>query len=167
MNKDAIVKTIITHMICVIGILTITSCSLAEEQNNFVLPDVDIPGNNFNTKIVLQNFPEVPSTYIAGDYLAFGVINHSTDYIVFNNDFGIKLFKETGDSWEQIENDWEYQKGDLVLAPKRIDPTGLVLFVLPDLGDIDKLTIVRVVIIGEVEGKSEKVGAYIDVQYLP
>lgn len=160
-------KNILAYLLLFIGFMITTSCTASSGQDGDLFPGINVPEKNINSKIVLQNFPGEPQSYKVGDSLAFGIINQSVYNITFHNDFDVKIFIKQDEVWEPINNKVEYPEGERILPTKKIDPTGLVLFVLPDLGEIKSSTIVRIVVIGQVKDKSEQVGAYIDVHYAP
>lgn len=149
------------------GLLILTSCTAPNGQNGNLLPGIDLSEKTFNSKIVLENFPGEPSSYKVGDSLAFALLNRSSHAITFHNDFDVKIFKKLDTEWEPIDNNVDYPEGDRILPTRKIDPTGLVVFAIPDVGEIKAPTIVRIVVVGQVKDESEQVAAYIDVQYSP
>lgn len=148
-------------------LLIISACTLTTKKEGNFMPGFNLPERSFNSKIVLGNFPGEPIGYKAGDSLAFTITNRSSQVITFSHDFDVKIFKKTSAEWELIINKVEYSEGDRYLPPKAIEPTGLVLSVIPDVGEIRDSTTVRIVIVGQIEEKAEQVGAYIDVKFIP
>ena len=143
------------------------ACTINGKKGDEKLPGIDIPITKLNKKIELEAVPGMPPTNQNGEMLAFLIRNHTSNMVIFTSDFDVKIFKWHDSVWEPITNKMGYPEGDRILTPTNTDPTGLALFVLPDIGEIDELTTVRIVIIGKVKDKSEQVGAYIDVKYAP
>lgn len=153
-------------LILLITILA-SSCSSPPANSDDWLPNMEVPEKDFNTVVEIENFSDPPRYYKSGDMLAFVVRNRTSDNIVFENDFNVKIFKRINGGWEPVENKIIYPEGDEILRDEKTYHSVLTLFVVPIMEGITEETTVRIAIIGEVEGKSEKVGAYIDVQYLP
>ncbi len=144
-----------------------SSCSSQSANSDDWLPNIELPEKDFNSMVEIENFPDPPKYYKVGDTLAFIVRNRTSSNIVFENDFNVKIFKRINGRWEPVENKMSYPEGNEILRDGKKYPPGLTLFVVPIMEGINEETTVRIAIIGEAESKSEKVGAYIDVQYVP
>ena len=156
------------YSLLIIGALIIVSCSLKSEQDVEKLPGIDIPVSEMNLKIALEPDPGMPRVHKNGEPLGFLIRNRSSSTISFDQDFGIMIFKKRGSAWEPVENKWGYPEGENILPPAAEDPTGLGLFVFPDIGVIDETTDVRIVVVGHQKDRpTEQVDAYYDVQYEP
>jgi len=157
----------VAYVLILICIFAISGCMSKSEKEEEKLPEIDIPLTEFNTKVWLEAIPGMPRVHKKGESLVFLVRNRSTNSIIFTQDFGVKIFLKQDATWKPIGNNWGYPEGENILLPSDIDPTGLGLSVFPDIGEIDELTSVRIAIIGQVKDRSEQVGAYVDVQYIP
>jgi hypothetical protein len=156
------------YLLLIIGAFIIVSCSLKSEQDVEKLPGIDIPINEMNLKIALEPDPGMPQVHKNGETLGFLIRNRSSSTISFDQDFGIVIFKKQEGAWEPVENKWGYPEGENILPPAEEDPTGLGLFVFPDVGIIEQVINIRIVVVGHQKDRpTEQVAAYYDVQYEP
>ncbi len=160
-------KKKMTYILILICIFAIAGCTSKNEIDGERLPGIDIPINEFNTMVWLEAVPGMTQVHKDGESLTFLVRNGSKNSITFAQDFSVKIFIKEDTTWKPIENTWGYPEGENILPPSDIDPTGMGLSVMPDVGEIDELTTVRIAIIGQLENKPEPVGAFIDIQYSP
>lgn len=144
------------------------SCQKTSGKNDEIMSGVDVPAKEFNQKMYLLSFPGMPETHKNGEMLAFLLKNKSNETIILNHDFGSLVFIKQGNDWKQVENKMGYPESKIILPTYANDPTGLVFIVMPNVGDLQGETTVRIIAIGNVKEKpTEQVGAYIDVQYKP
>lgn len=156
------------YLLLLIGALIIASCSIKNEKNVEKLPGIDIAINEMNSKFVLEPDPGMAQVHKNGDPLGFYIVNRSSDAIYFAQDFGIKIFRKQGATWEPVENHWRYPDGENILLTKAESPVGLALIAFPVIEGIKESTDVRIVVTGHVKDKpTEQVGGYIDVLYEP
>lgn len=156
------------YMLLMLAALIIVSCSNMSEQDVKKLPGIDILVSSMNTEITMEPDPGMLQVHKEGEILGFLIRNRTANTISFSQNFGVKIFKKHGAVWEQVEDKMGYPEGENILPTNTTDPTGLALFVYPDLEDIKDFTDVRIVVVGHLQDKpSEQVGAYIDVRYEP
>ena len=162
MNKRYICKFLI------IGVFLISSCSSRIDHDAEKLPGIDVPLKILNQKIELLIYPGMQVTHKNGEMLAFLIRNKSKEAIIFNHDFGSLIFIKKDGKWKQIENKSGYPEGKNILPTFDDDPTGLVLTIMPEVGELTTEATARILVIGHViDRPAEQVGAYIDVQYEP
>ena len=155
-------------LLLIIGALLISSCSSHIDRDAEKLPGIDVPLKTLNQKMDLLIYPGMQATHKNGEMLAFLIRNKSNETIIFNHDFGSLIFIKKDGEWKQIENKSGYPEGKNILPTFDDDPTGLVLTVLPEVGDLTAEATARILVIGHViDRPAEQVGAYIDVQYEP
>lgn len=161
-------KKRIIYFLLLFSVLILSACTAKSTSAAGNMPGIDIPMAELNTKVVMLNYPDNPSTYRNGDILNFQIKNRTTNTIVFDQNYGAKIFLRDGIGWKIIENRMGYPDGGNLLPTNETYPPGLNIFVIPDVGDLQSNAIVRIVIIGHVkDNPPEQVGAYIDVQYTP
>jgi hypothetical protein len=158
----------IAYLLIMIGVLITNACTPNSTNVAEKMPGIDIPLTEFNTKVVMLNFPDNPPAYKDGDLFIFLIKNRSADEIIFAQDYGSKVFKKQGTLWLPLENEMGYADGENFLPTNKADPTGLVFSAFPELSDLQSSAIIRIAIVGRVKNNpTEQVGAYIDVQYHP
>lgn len=161
MNKKAI-------LLILMGFFLISSCQKLSTKGEEEMPGVDVPLKTLNQKIELLIYPGMQVTHKNGEMLAFLIRNKSKEAIIFNHDFGSLIFIKKDGKWKQIENKSGYPEGKNILPTFDDDPTGLVLTIMPEVGELTTEATARILIIGHViDRPAEQVGAYIDVQYEP
>jgi hypothetical protein len=161
-------KGLLFLLILIVIFMTSTCSSKRGESNVDELPDIDIPISNFNSQIVLEINPGLPQEHKNGDILVYIIRNRSSNPIIFEQDFGVKIFKKEGAVWKSVKNKWGYPEGENYLPTNSESRTGLGFSLMPDLEGITDVTYVRIVIIGHVKDKpSEQVGAFSDVLFSP
>lgn len=138
------------------------------QKDEKTLPGIDIPLSNYNTAIKLIRYPGESMSIKNGDAPGLIIVNYSNDRIVFAKDFGVKIFGKRDEDWLFVENKMGYAEAEYLLETNKANPAGLTLDVLPLLPENKGPTLIRVVVVGHVEGKpSEKVGAFIDLPVNP
>lgn len=161
-------KKKIFFFLLLFSVLSLSACTAKSTSTVENMPGIDIPIAELNTKVFMLNYPDNPSTYKNGDILNFQIKNRSTNTIVFDQNYGTKIFLRDGTEWKLIENLMGYPDAENLLPTNETYPPGFNIFVLPDVGDLKGSTTVRIVVIGHVKDRpAEQVGAYIDVKYIP
>jgi hypothetical protein len=131
------------------------------------MPNIGIPREEINTRIRLSA-PEGLNTFKIGDAIGLAVEVISNDQVAFDDDYGARIFLRQNDQWTEIDNDFDYQQGKVLLEPTRGDPFKVgVTVVNPRLPlQSDALTI-RIVVVGKIYQKgritNNKTAAYVDV----
>lgn len=98
------------------------------------------------------------------ELFGFQVQNLSDKRIVFSGDYGVMLFRKQSNTWENVQNQLNYPKKEVLLPLAEEFPPGVGFFVIPDIADLNEKIILRVVVIGHFENKPNRsVGAYADI----
>lgn len=134
------------------------------------LPDVGIPYNKLNKDLYLTA-PIGWNTFKTSDPIAINIKVTSSNTIVFQPDFGVRIFLEKNDSWDEIFDDTKRPGGLIHLSPESSwqDYSSIVLY--PDPFDRNDKTKLRIYIIGKVyrngQITDELVGSYVDINLTP
>jgi hypothetical protein len=135
------------------------------------MPDTGIPEYAFNTKFRLEA-PLDLNTFKTNSEVVLVVEVVSQDPVVFQFNYGARLFMQDKNGWSEINNKNHYPKGEMILYPANGDPfkLGIARF-YPDLPDPDKPANVRIILTGNVyhdnKATNEVTATYIDVRLIP
>lgn len=143
----------------------VASCIKTEQ--NFELPGIDVQLKNWNTSFVLVDDPMLSNSYRNGKDLTLRVKNLSTHSIVFQENFGVKVYYSDGQNWKIIQNN-SYNSGFLFLPTEKSSPLGLLVTVLPYVANLSSPIVIKIVILGyEENNNQELLGAYYDTTLIP
>lgn len=131
---------------------------------NESLPDIDIPLSEMNHDIELVPDPGGSTIPKNDDFYGFQVRNLSDQVIVFQGDYGIKLYIKKEGKWEKIENRLHYPDGEVILPLTKDFPLGQYVTIIPYILDLNQKVTLRTVVIGHLENKpNQSIGAYTDI----
>jgi len=148
------------YMRFALGLVLLTSCSPGKTY----LEGVEVPIEEMNVDLNLYAPPEA-NTWTMGDSVRIVIENTSSQPISFANDFGIHLYRKIDGSWAQINNNFGYPDGDVILLPKAEEFLGgKIIVVLPEVL-VAEPTEVRIVVVGRAQNRP--VAGFIDVTLNP
>jgi hypothetical protein len=151
----------------VILLASLPSCSSNSSINNN-FPGVDIPVEEMNTIIQIEDLPEFRNTYKNNEFLGLHIKNLSDKTIVFQIDSCILIFSGSGDNWLSTINTMHYPSEIRSLPSTKVYPPGMVIETSPNIPDMVGKQIIRIIVLGHYEDSEDQlVGAYIDVTLLP
>lgn len=140
------------------------SCSTAIRE-----PQVDnIEANNTNNQIHAKVY-ELMNTFETVNPVFLEIQSFAPGIIVFNNNFGVRIFQKTNNDWKEIKEKTTTRlpEDDVVFSPEN----GMVKIftVFPELDDYTHNVQLRIYIIGEIQTDQDitKVAAYVDVMLHP
>jgi hypothetical protein len=145
------------------------SCTDRKKELEVTMPGTNIPIQKMNSKIVLIDPSTFQNSHLNNDLLSLQIKNLTNTPIVFEKDFGVKIFTKQDQIWQQITNDIGYSNKKYLLQTDSLDPGGLVVVVIPVISNLHVPTTIRVVVIGleKLNTSTESVGAYIDLPLKP
>lgn len=134
-------------------------------------PDIGIPAEEINTKVVLSA-PDGWNTFIIGNDVGIAVKVISKDQVAFSNDYGAQMFLYQNKEWVEIPNFARYPEGSIILSPADNDPYKLGnALVFPILPDENQPATIRIFLVGHIyrDGQitNDLAGASIDVVLSP
>jgi len=151
-------------------LILFTSCSSKSATN---LPDIDISVNDLNTKIILDA-PSGWNTFKNGETVTLSIINDSESVIVFDADFGTRVFVYGGEKWVEKEDQiTSFYDDEIIVYPISLDPIGNMesTVIRTELDNPKKQNTMRIFVIGNLYENGikteETTGAYIDVILKP
>lgn len=145
-------------------LLVLVSCSSNLPSTD---PDVGLL-DELNQRIELS-VPKAWNNFKTTDPVTVEITNISKDNIVFDANYGVRLFVQNGEHWAEVMDGLTsfYQDPILLQSYNGDDTTTGVVSVLPKLADRTKGAWLRIYVIGQIESKvgdeALSVGAYIDV----
>src|SRR5215207_2522030 len=108
------------HKSIVILLFLLTSCSAKSAAE---IPDVDVSVYDLNTKITLDA-PSGWNTFKIGDTITLSITNDSENVVVFDANFGTRVFVYKDKKWKEIEDMIKsFYDNDIVVYPITLDPT--------------------------------------------
>ena len=128
--------------------------------------------DELNQEIILEA-PAEWNSFRVGEAITLSIINISSDPILFDANFGRRIFVYDNKQWvekeDQISN---FHNDELVLTPNNSDQTNIYsTSIFPVLDDVTKKTTMRIFILGNLLINGEKqeniTGAYIDITLIP
>ncbi len=164
------IKLVLFGIVASMVLYACNSSGWTGDKVKVTMPGIEIPIEDYNSKISIIPFPGLENSNRNGDSMTFLVINPSNQSYVFPFDYGIKIFQKKGANWEAVENHFSYGGEELqfILAPQKESPTGMLIGLVPYIPDLQELTNIRVVVVGHIEDDpNQLVGAYIDVALKP
>ncbi len=137
------------------------------------MPEIGIPIETLNNDFKLYA-PKGWNTFRIGESVEILIEVVSEDPVIFENNFGVRLFIYTDDQWSEVANLMKYDrlKKEFIVYPVsgnalNTSSTGIV----PKLPDNKKATMVRIFLFGNIYRNGaktdEKTGAYIDLLLKP
>jgi hypothetical protein len=164
-TKPAILLSLILLLI-----LT-SSCGAANIQKDIGFPDIGIPAEELNTRVVLTA-PDGWNTFNTEDAVSFLIEIKGSDPVSFSYSTGVKLFFRQGDQWIEVENTGEFPQNVWTVEPANGDRRNLgSLIVWPELPDDSKEARLLVILIGNMDkGESsanEQTAGYIILHLNP
>ena len=156
--------------ITILLIFTLVACTPNLPRS--IPNDIGIPPEELNQKISLLA-PKGWNTFKVNESVTIEIINKSKDNILFDANFGTRMFVYEKDTWKEISDKMiNVSNEDIVLKPIEIDPTGSVAnSLLPELGNIENSTFLRIFVIGygykDGVKTDKKVGGFIDINLMP
>ena len=143
-----------------LAVSLLSSCQPAPEM----MPGIDIPLDQMNIEMKLQDYPGHPNSFKNNRILDFIIRNLSDTRIVVPDAASIKIFARQGESWQVVRNDMGYVGG----GGLDIDPEGWISqVILPVIVPISGPVDIRIVVVGMLEDTKKPVGAYIDFVLQP
>lgn len=139
--------------------------SIPAEINAQVMP---------NGEIIQILAPEGWNSFKLGEPVSLMFQNRSSEQIIFEHDFGVKVFFLQKGQWFKAENDIVYLDTDKIILEPNIefDPLNIEsIVVLPNIPNVNGMVEVRVFVIGttlqdeNTEGK--EIATYLDLQLNP
>ena len=148
-------------------VLALISCAGQPLAKVEPIPNADVPIENINTYIKLDDDPNLMNSHKNQEVLTLRIINLSTSSILFPEEYHAQVFMQEEGKWVEVQNNF-YNTGDRIILPtKEAWPLGLLVSYLP-IAPISKPTIVRVSVDGYLEENEQvRVGAYFDFQLKP
>lgn len=147
-----------------------TACSSRSATN---LPDIDISVDELNTKIILDA-PSGWNTFKNGETITLSIINDSESVIVFDGNFGTRVFVYEGEKWVEKEDQIKsFYDDEIVVYPINLDPIGNMesTVIRTEFDNPKKQITMRIFVVGNLYENGikteETTGAYIDVILKP
>jgi len=156
-------KPLIIFLLFASQILLI-SCATTKDEPHLD----DVENTNINTQVQAKVY-ELMNTLETVRPIFLEIQSLTSDTIVFKNNFGVRIFQQTNDSWREIKEipTTRLPEDDVVFSPN----TGIVQIfaVHPDLDDYTHNVKLRIYVIGEMrtDQGTTKVAAYTDVTLHP
>lgn len=151
-------------IIYVVMLILLTSCSLQRNKKEDYLPGVEIPISEMNTTIILDPSLGMEDVFKSTGLLSLEVKNISDTPIRFSSNFGTVVFLLENNIWIQVQNSFGYPEGDIFLPSQKDYSSGILIHLLPELPEVKKPYLIRVIAIGVTDKQLKKVGAYIDIR---
>jgi hypothetical protein len=148
-------------------VLMLVSCAGCTNTVSKPLPGINISADRVNTYVRLVDTPELLNSHKNGDSLSLAIVNQSDATIVFPEFYGVKIFRNEGSKWLEVQNGVQNSEGTFYLPTKADYPLGLIVDTAPYILDLESPTPVRIIVVGYKENDNEQVGAYIDVMITP
>jgi hypothetical protein len=155
----------IKNTILMLFLVSLTACV------NNRLPEVDvieIPVDELNAKISLTA-PDGWNNFKIGDAITYTIINISDEKIVFDPNYGARIFVYDEGTWTETSNKLiNLNSNDVILEPIKDNPTATgTTSILPKLESQARSLTIRVYVIGYLYKDNIKsddmTGAFIDV----
>ncbi len=154
-------------IICFVFVLVIvlTACSTSEKKD-----PLSFDSRYLNQQIKISPFDYV-NTFTTKGPLRLHLEYNSSNKIVFPNNYGLRIFEETKDDWQEIKEKPTVRipSGDIILSPEvditAVDTVGL----FPELTNFNKSTKLCIYVIGQMmdNGEAKSVAAYTNVVLYP
>lgn len=166
-TTDCIMRSLLC-IIFAICISILVGCNLYE--TDLSLPEVGIPNNKLNEELYLTA-PNGWNTFKTSDMIAVEVTVKSNNTIVFQPDFGARIFLLDDNNWVELEDNAHHPHGPIYLSSKSGFGDLNVVLLQPNPLDSSKQVKLRIYIIGNVflDGQitDELVGSYVDINLTP
>jgi hypothetical protein len=135
------------------------------------MPGITLPLKDMNSDLQLSA-PQELNTFKMSDNLRLILSNSSNNPIILPQDYGAQIFEKTAESWEILENRFDYPPGEKGVNPRDDQPSREVVLVVHPLVFSEQPVTVRIVVVGnyydEASGtKGKQVGAFIDITLEP
>jgi hypothetical protein len=160
-------NTLFISLVLVVCIISACKGNVTEKT----MPDIGVPSNEMNSKLELLA-PDGWNKFKSGFPITLAVKGISSDQILFNSDYGARLFIYKDNNWIEISNGEEYPEGSTILYPFENNYLRIAAVNLwPKLQDTTKPVSVRVILVGNVyrngQMTDEVTAGYIDVNLKP
>jgi hypothetical protein len=148
-------------------LVTLPSCSFHSTVNDD-FPEVNLPADEMNKVIQIEDLPEFRNSYKNNDFLRLHVKNISSKTIDFQFNTCLLMFTKSEENWLPIANSMHYPFETRALHPTTVAPPGMIIDIIPSIPDMLEKQSIRIIIIGYYENAdSQLVGAYLDVIIYP
>ena len=165
-------KRYVSILIVILSTIIVACSSKTKAVDPLTAPTPNI-GVAIQTERELEvTAPKGWNSFKTNKPISLMIRNASEKPIVFDKDFGTRVFLFVNDQWVEIANKTIYADDQTIVNPdKDFDPMNIVgTFVLPDLPDYSIPSYVRVFVIGHVieNGKQTgKIASFIDIRLTP
>jgi hypothetical protein len=123
-----------------------------------------------NQQIRLRTF-DYNNSYKTSDAIFADIWNYSGKYIIFPNNYNIRIFELTKTGWEEISEKptTRLPPGDFTFDPNNGSSSIATIVIIPDLLDLDRKYNLRIYVTGQMDENSEKIEvvAYKDITLIP
>lgn len=111
------------------------------------------------------------NTFKTGDRISLELKYNSYNEIVFPNNFNLKIFERANETWVEIPEKpiTRLPTGDVVFSPNKEMPAVYVIYLSPDLKNINTNYQLRIYVIGNMKTNEgiKEVAAYTDIELHP
>jgi hypothetical protein len=102
------------------------------------LPGIPIPLAKMNQDIQLVSNPGGGDLLKNDNMYSIQIKNLSENPIVFQNDYGVKLYVNKGEEWKEVENKMESSAGEVILPLAKKWPSGIIFAILPYIPNLSE-----------------------------
>lgn len=161
--KNLKTKSLVIILLLVVQMLLISCTTVKGEPH---LDDVE--DSNINNQVGAE-VSEVMNTLKTTEVIFLEIQSHTSNTMVFKNNFSVRMFKITDGEWEEVKEKptTRFPSDDFIFSPNI--KTVQIFAVHPDLGDYTHNVYLRIYVIGDMKTDqgTTKVAAYADVALHP
>jgi hypothetical protein len=154
----------LTHSLALIQLLLV-SCSNLDGH-----PPLSFDDAYLNQQILLR-VGSFLNTFKTSDPINLELKYNSYDEIVFPNNYNLKIFERTNGTWAEIVEKpiTRLPAGDVVFSPTKEMPAVYVIYLSPDLKNINTNYQLRIYVFGNMKTNEgiQEVAAYTDIELHP
>ena len=158
-------KPYIAFAVVVICLMLMVSCKTSVEASPVLVDE------RYLNKQILLRAPSYSNTFKTEDQISLELKYNSSDEIVFPNNYNLRIFERTSDTWVEIKERprERYPLGDVVFSATKYMPPVQVIFLMPDLTSLGQKHQLRIYVFGNMKIGDDivKAAAFTDVTLSP
>ena len=151
------------YLLTICVLLIVVACTGQQKSSGLKMAGIDIPLDQMNKEIRLEPTLGMIDTFKFAGVLELNLDNLSNNPVTLPPDFGVKIFMKQDATWIPIKNTFGYSNSANVLPPKKDYSWGDTVGVMPLMPSPPISTTIRIIVLGNIEGTGQAVGAYIDI----